>query len=415
MVNIIVDYLRQKANALTFIADSYGLAEIVERQDGDTNKSYPAIYKNGELVQISFDTHPSLIFFTLDGEIERTTDIGETSSCNDQVTETYKIKAYFFNAGKEISDCASITQQSAYAIAKFINANNTQLETALNLQEVKITTTSFDFNKKSVWDELHNNIPYSLSERQQLCSISFDVFITGIESCFVGDPCDLPSYTWSFDASCCYTTQSIEVDIEEGLQSVNHHLGGTPDLIQYWQGANLFAGGFTTNVTGSQVLIDSTDAYEGIVIKLIKFTGTCSIQQRLVRDIVSGVNPAINHNLSVAPDIVQFWINGLWLNMGFSATVSDTQIIIESSDDYDNVSIRLLKFDCGENQSIGNIDLEEGENTITHELSGVPDFIQFQQNGVLLPAGFSTEVSASEIVINSPDEYNGITIKAIKF
>lgn len=197
MLNILVEYLRQKADAMDFIAVAYGLAEMVDRKDGDENKSYPAVYSKGELVQVSFDTKPSLVFFMLDGEVKRETNDGETSSCEDQVTETYKLKLFFFNAGKELSDCASITQQAAYSIAKFFNSDNTQLETALNLQEVRITTTSFNFNKKNVWEDLHNNIPFSLSERQQLCSIDFDVFINGVESCFVVDPCQNSDYTYT--------------------------------------------------------------------------------------------------------------------------------------------------------------------------------------------------------------------------
>jgi len=414
MLNIIVDYLRQKANALTYIADSYGLAEIIDRRDGEDNVSFPAIYTRGELTQISFDTHPSLVFFTLDGEIERETDDGEIS-CEDQIKEVYKLRLYFFNAGKEISDCASITQASAYAIAKWLTDDNSQIQIALNLQELYVTATSFNFNKKEVWEELHNGIPLKLSERQQLVRIVFDVSISGVESCFVSDPCDLPSYSWTFDTTCCYTTKSIEVDITEGLQSVNHYMGGAPDLIQYWQNNTLIAGGFDTNVNGSQVLINSPEAYSGVTIKLIKFTGTCSTQSRLVRDIAAGSN-VFNHNLSSAPDIIQFWIGGYWINGGFSTTITDTQITIDSPDDYDNVSIRLMTFNnsCGENQSI-EVDLEAGEDVIPHELSGVPDFIQFQQGASLLVGGFDTEVDGTNITITAPEEANGIIIKAIKF
>lgn len=228
MLNIIVDYLSQKAGSLSYVAEAKGLAEIVDRVDSEENVSFPAVYVRGELSQLFFDKSPSLVFFRLDGEIERETTDGDTSSCQDQITETYKLILYFFNSGKEISDCASITQQSAYAIAKFLNSNNTQLETALNLQLVDITTSSFNFDKKSVWEELHNNIPFSLPERQQLCAIHLNISISGVESCFVGDPCDLPTYEWTFDTSCCYETKSIETDITEGLQSVNHYLGGTP-------------------------------------------------------------------------------------------------------------------------------------------------------------------------------------------
>lgn len=197
MVNIIVEYLRQKANAMEFISTAYGLAEIVERRDGEDTKTFPAVYEKGELVQLAYDTHPSVVFFVLDGEIERETADGETSSCADQVTETYKLKLYFFNAGKEISDCASFIQQAAYSLAKFITSDNTQFETEHNLQEVRITATSFSFSKKSVWEELHNNIPFSLSERQQLCRIDLDFYISGVESCFVTDPCDNSEFVYT--------------------------------------------------------------------------------------------------------------------------------------------------------------------------------------------------------------------------
>jgi len=197
MVNLITDYLRQKAIAMNFVSSAYSLAEIVDRQDGDNNVSFPAVYVNGELNQISFDTHPSLVFFTLDGEIKRETEPGEIASCNDQVTETYKLKCYLFNAGKEISDCASFIQQAAYSLAKFITSGNGDFETEMNLQEVQITATSFNFNKKSVWEELHNGIPLLLSERQQLCRIDFDVLISGVESCFVTDPCDNSAFVYT--------------------------------------------------------------------------------------------------------------------------------------------------------------------------------------------------------------------------
>jgi len=206
MLNIIVDYLRDKANALNYIADSYGLAEIVDRRDGENSVSFPSVYQKGELTQVSFDTHPSLVFFLLDGEIARTTTPGEIQSCNDQVTEVYKLKLYLFNSGKELSNCASETQNMAYALAKWLTADNSQLQTTLSLYDLRITATSFNFNKKSVWEELHNGIPYSLSERQQLCSIEFDVFISGVESCFVGDVCDLPDFVWT--VACRSSTQS---------------------------------------------------------------------------------------------------------------------------------------------------------------------------------------------------------------
>jgi len=189
MLNVIVDYLRQKMNLLTYVSQSYGLAEIVDRRDGEENVSFPSVYVNGELSQVSFDSHPSLAFFILDGEIERTTSEGELYSCADQVTEVYKLKLYFFNSGKEISDCASFMQRSAYNISKWLTSDNSQLQEELNLQEARISATSFNFAKKSVWDELHNGITYSLSERQQLCRIDFDVFISGVESCFE-EPCD---------------------------------------------------------------------------------------------------------------------------------------------------------------------------------------------------------------------------------
>lgn len=188
MVNTIVNYFQQKAATLDFLSYAYGLAEIVDRQDGEENKSFPAVWSKGSLTQVSFDAFPSFVFFTLDGGIERDTDDGETS-CEDNVTEVYKFKAYLFVTGEEVSECSSFTQKSAYVIAKTLSTNEKQLAETLNFENATITITDFEFRKKEVWNELHNNIPYCLGERQQLCSIGIRVELQGVESCFAVDPC----------------------------------------------------------------------------------------------------------------------------------------------------------------------------------------------------------------------------------
>lgn len=185
MLNVLSDYLRQKAQSLDYVSKAYGIAEKAFRDDNGTNVSFPIV--NGE--QIIFDTEPFLVFFMLDGDVSRNTQESETVACEDDVIETYRIKAYLFVSGKEPSDCASFTQRSAYALAKYITGDNSTLENSQNLEEVDITTSSFVFNKRDVWDDLHDGIPFGLSDSRQLASITFNVELTGRESCFVDYDC----------------------------------------------------------------------------------------------------------------------------------------------------------------------------------------------------------------------------------
>lgn len=257
MVNIIVDYLRDKAKSLEFVAEAYGLAELVERISSQESVSFPAVYQKGELTQVNFDAHPSLVFFILDGEVERETDDGEITSCSDQVTETYQLKLFFFNAGKEISNCASFAQQEAYSIAKYLTADNSQLQTNLQLQELRIAATSLNFSKKDVWEELHSNIPFSLSEQQQLCRISFEVLVSGVESCFVTDPCDNSEFVYEFPivSFCERVDDCLGIDRENG--DATKVLNERGDFVQQTGGG----GGAVDSVNGQtgDVVLDADD------------------------------------------------------------------------------------------------------------------------------------------------------------
>jgi hypothetical protein len=66
-------------------------------------------------------------------------------------------------------------------------------------------------------------------------------------------------------------SEIIVTDFVAGINTVDYTLGGTPSIIQFWQGDSLFTMGFPVKATTTQLFIESSDIYTNIVINMIKF------------------------------------------------------------------------------------------------------------------------------------------------
>lgn len=411
MLTPISKFIRAKIATLPYIGTAYGLSKKI-KVGGDDGETEPAVNMSGEWVALNLDTHPSLTYIVQDGEISRETVEHEYIAGKYLITETYPLKIVLYVQGKEDIDCASYSQNVAFEISKLFTGEQKLLRQALNVENADFTVGSINYNKAEVWaDEF--TAPNKLAEKDILVAIELEVEISGIDSCFVNNPCDVPDFDFDFSTACCYTSKGQSKNIAEGSNSVYHGLSGVPDFIQYWSGSNLLQA-YQTFATNQQLVISSTDPLDGVTVNAVRFNSICATQLRKKITIVGGVPLVVAHGLSVTPDMVAYWQDGYYIAQPFQTVANGTTVTINSTDDYIGVTMVLLTFgDCGKNDT----KLVQFNTAFSHSLVELPKVVQYWskdgENYTLLGGQFETVATDTEITVNSPDEYDNVYIKMI--
>ena len=183
-----IKYLKGKLEALGYIQQVYGLAEIVEEPGGEKQR-FPAVYEAGELQHINFDSYQTLSFIIRDGKIRRDKKENPYIANANLITETYHLSIVIYGNGKEDLNCSSYTQSIAMDVSRVLeNWDKRALEAAGNYEHAEIVVSSIEQSKKAVWDKLTNQ-DYRLKDTDMLVMVSLEVTVSGEERCFAGGAC----------------------------------------------------------------------------------------------------------------------------------------------------------------------------------------------------------------------------------
>lgn len=275
MLNVIAQYLNAKLATLRYIDKKYGLAAVVQRGEN----TFPAVMEKDEPVHINYDGYRSLVYFMLNGKVERTTEEHPHLACKYLVKETFPLKLIVYVLGKENVNCDSKSQDILWGIGQILTGRQKTLASEAGYEYAEIQIKNSELNKKNVWSELTNG-PVKLKDNDILLSIELDVLTEGVESCFVAAPCENRTFEFSLshtelcervDTCLASNNETLTVDIVAGSNTFAHTLGAVPDMISFWKDNYLWLINFDTQLTASSVIINSTDNFDDITIKLLKF------------------------------------------------------------------------------------------------------------------------------------------------
>lgn len=183
-----IKYLKGKLEALGYIQQVYGLAEMAEVPGGEKQR-FPAVYEAGELQHINFDSYETLSFIIRDGKVRRDKKENPYIANANLITETYPLSIVIYSNGKEDLNCSSYTQSIAMDISRVLeNWDKRALEAAGNYEHAEIVVSGIEQSKKAVWDKLTNQ-DYRLKDTDMLVMVSLEVTVSGEERCFAGGAC----------------------------------------------------------------------------------------------------------------------------------------------------------------------------------------------------------------------------------
>jgi len=213
-----IKYLKGKLEALGYIQQVYGLAEIVEVPGGEKQR-FPAVYEAGELQHINFDSYETLSFIIRDGKVRRDKKENPYIANANLITETYPLSIVIYGNGKEDLNCSSHTQSIAMDISRVLeNWDKRALEAAGNYEYAEIVVSSIEQSKKAVWDKLTNQ-DYRLKDTDMLVMVSLEVTVSGEDRCFYGGPCSNDAMDIPAEAGGKTKPGLLEFEIDESLSS----------------------------------------------------------------------------------------------------------------------------------------------------------------------------------------------------
>lgn len=190
--------------ALAFLDKVHGLGVLISNAN---NERFPAVYSKSEVVNIDFDQTGALIFFLMNGTVDRVTIEHPQIANAYQVTETYKLKIYLYSQKNEDPNCASQSQAMAANISRLLTGKKQAFTDATGVDFMMIETTSTNLDKHQVWKELFT-APDSLADTDLLLSIAINVTIEGNEQCFEQFPCGLVEVIASEDGVAIQTSDN---------------------------------------------------------------------------------------------------------------------------------------------------------------------------------------------------------------
>jgi len=240
MMSLIVQFLIAKFTTLPYISKVFGLASFVEVG----GEKVVGVYDGSELVQLNFDAYKSLVYIVSNGSYKRETVEHAYISNTETVAEVYPFRVIIYSQGKENVNCSSYSQSIAQGIRKNISGLQTELNDAINADNVVVKFTDCDYDKANVWKS-QTTLPNSLKDDDILVSIDFEIAVTGDENCFAGEPCIASEFVFSNAAiSFC---QMVNDCISSGEPySLEAQGNGTTSITK-------------TELVGKEVLLVSTD------------------------------------------------------------------------------------------------------------------------------------------------------------
>ncbi len=194
MLSPLIKYLRAKIAATQFVDKVYGMGEVREL-DGE---KFPAVYNNGELIHIDFDTYEEVCFFILDGKVSREGSESPYIANVNNIKDVYNLKCILYIQGDEDINCQSDSQRIAYAVSKAITGIHPTFSTETQLDLAFGEVKEIDLSGDSVWGDIFSG-DSKLKDDDILISISFDFTLSGREECFVSDDCENLEFIFNLD------------------------------------------------------------------------------------------------------------------------------------------------------------------------------------------------------------------------
>jgi hypothetical protein len=196
MLSVILQFLIAKFESLPYIAKVFGLGSIINIE----GEKIIGVYSESELQHVNFDNYTSLVYILTNGNSTRTTAEHPLIATLEKVTEVYPLRAIVYSQGLENVNCNSYSQSLVQGIKKNITGLQYDLVSATNSDMCIIRITDTDNEKSNVWKSQFSS-DSRLKDADILCSIDFEVTITGDEQCFAGEPCLAGEFVFSNSAT----------------------------------------------------------------------------------------------------------------------------------------------------------------------------------------------------------------------
>ena len=196
MLSVILQFLIAKFESLPYIAKVFGLGSIINIE----GEKIIGVYSESELQHVNFDNYTSLVYILTNGNSTRTTAEHPVIATLEKVREVYPLRAIVYSQGLENVNCNSYSQSLVQGIKKNITGLQYDLVSATNSDMCIIRITDTDYDKSNVWKSQFSS-DSRLKDADILCSIDFEVTITGDEQCFSGEPCLAGEFVFSNSAT----------------------------------------------------------------------------------------------------------------------------------------------------------------------------------------------------------------------
>lgn len=192
MIHSVISYLNQLISGLDMFTAVHGLVALEPMQDSDGIKIVPAEYKGGgESDAIDFDFLQSLCYHRLNGEQTSTENDSEVG-CGTNVTITTPVKLVcYVNRNIYNTDNADIDVKISHNVRSAISISNIKaLAKELQVTSIGVVVDSVDTRKIDVFTSEFDGVEYTVPSNYALFAISYNIVITGEESCMLGYGCN---------------------------------------------------------------------------------------------------------------------------------------------------------------------------------------------------------------------------------
>lgn len=211
MQSILIKYLTEKLANLPYLSKVYGLGSVIDKGEG----RFPAVYSGNELQPIPYDSYRALTFMLPNGKVDIETSDHDYLGCVDRSNETYPLKLILYSQGNENVNCSSHSQNVANGLRLYLSGVQNAFQSAIGLENAKISITGIETDKNVVWNSLYNT-PSKLKDNDILIALEFEFQLEGVLSCFISQPCDVVTFT--YDAS--YVTLCQKVNECMGIEVI---------------------------------------------------------------------------------------------------------------------------------------------------------------------------------------------------
>ncbi len=184
MINQIVDHLNTRLEELEVFEVSFGLCEIIKKND----TSFPAEYSNGEFKSVS-DFEGATVYHRLTGDITSSEADEESSvSCDPFIERNFPMKL----VGVVKKTCGYNDNEIALFVANKINfSNNKVLRTALKADVVSVEIKNISTDRDKIWNDEYKGIEMKMPYENIYLAVEYNIVITGNSSCFPTYECNV--------------------------------------------------------------------------------------------------------------------------------------------------------------------------------------------------------------------------------